>query len=736
MQKTVPEPIDNLQPTAENPAVKSQPDDLRRAKILIGIFALLTLAVLLRLVYIQILNAQFYQNTARKQYESTVPLHAERGLIFDRNGSILVSNWLGYSYAADPELMNPSSKEKTAEKFASVFGLPVDYFLKKLESKSRFVWLARSITPDQASALKSFKVFGVIRVPEQRRLYPYGEVAGQILGFTNVDGKGLSGIELEFDSVLAGKDGFEVMQLDGIGRKMPSVDYPRVDPVPGYNIELTIDLNLQQIVEEELAAGVEKSNAAGGSAVFIDPETGEILAMANYPRFDPSKYAAYTNDEMRNRAITDVFEPGSTFKIVTASAALEEGIERPDSRIYAENGKYTLYGRLIEDYEHAGWITFRQAVEISSNIAFSKIGMKIGEDKFFRYARDFGFGVKTGIELPGEVPGELKKPYEWTKVSLPFMSFGYEVMATTLQMANAYAAVANGGKLMQPYIVKKIIDHDGKTIFENSPMEIRRVVTPSVAQTLQGLFTDVVEHGTGKPARVDGLLIAGKTGTAQKLVESKYSKKFYHASFAGFFPIPNPVIAGYIMIDSPQNGYTGGQVAAPIFGRIASRVFGILREKIYDKQNDIRLVTNGGSSQKPGVQSLDEEGGVRVPDVRWLDFESAKDILAGFNLQGEGKGNPGSIVVSQEPAPGSLVQKGSRVVIIATDPDKITSMPDFRGSASRKASSFFLSAGIPFKVIGSGQVVTQIPAPGSPISQGTKVTIYCQDRSVFQSRMN
>ncbi|MGC8654431.1 MAG: penicillin-binding transpeptidase domain-containing protein [Candidatus Kryptoniota bacterium] len=736
MQRTVQDQQDNIQQTLENLPEKKEPHGNLRIAVLRIAFTIITLAVLARLIYVQILNAPFYQNTARKQYQSTVPLHAERGLIFDRNGSILVSNWVGYSYAADPELMNPESKQRTARRFASIFNLPVEYFLGKLESKSRFVWLARNITPEQAAALNNFKVFGVIRIPEQRRLYPYGEAAGQVLGFTNVDGKGLSGIELEFDSVLAGKDGYEVMQLDGIGRKMPSVDYPKVDPIPGENIELTIDLNLQQIVEEELAAGVERAKAAGGSAVFIDPQTGEILAMANYPGFDPSKYATYSGDEMRNRAITDVFEPGSTFKIVTAGAALEEGIERPDSRIYAENGKYTIYGRLIEDYEHAGWITFRQAVEISSNIAFSKIGMKVGADRFFRYARDFGFGVKTGIELPGEVSGELKKPYEWSRVSLPFMSFGYEVMATTLQMADAYAAVANGGRLMQPYIVKKIFNRDGKTIFENSPMEIRRVITPSVAQTLQGLLTDVVEHGTGKPAKVDGLLIAGKTGTAQKLVEEKYSKRFYHASFAGFFPIPNPLIAGYIMIDSPQNGYTGGQVAAPVFGRIASRVFGILRHKIYDSQNNVRMVSNEGTSESADVQKSTEAGTVRVPDVRWLDVESAKDILLSFNLQVAGRGGKGTIVISQEPAPGSPVQKGSKVVFFSEDPSRITTMPDFRGEAARKASTFLLSAGIPFKVVGSGQVVSQMPAPGSPINHGTSATIYCQDVTDFEARMN
>ena len=705
------------------------------------IFVLVFLAIVAKLGIVQGVNGIYYQKIAQKQYESRVLLHANRGMIYDRNGSLIVSNNYGYSYAADPELLDPSDKAKIAQRFAAVFGQSSSYFLNKLNTKARFIWLARNVDPDQSSALQNFKMYGLIQLQEQQRLYPYGAVAGQILGFTNVDGKGASGVELEFDSLLAGMDGFEIMQRDGIGRKMPSIDYPHVNPISGCNVQLTLDMNIQQIVEQELAAGVERAKAAAGTAVFMNPNTGEVLAIANYPSFNPSDYEKYTFSDSRDRAITDVFEPGSTFKVVTASAALEEGIEKPSDMIFAENGSYTLYGRLIEDFEREGWITFRRAVELSSNIAFSKIGRKIGSDKFYRYARDFGFGVPTGIELPGEIPGELKKPYEWSKVSLPFMSFGYEVMVTTLQMAQAYAAIANGGTLMKPYIVNKITDANGNIIFQNEPMKIRRVVTPDVAQTLSGLFVDVVERGTGVAAKMNDVLVAGKTGTAQKLVDGKYSKKFYHASFAGFFPVPNPEIVGYIMIDSPMNGYTGGAVAAPIFKRIATRIYGIMQRRTTNVLNtDVRLVSNGNGEVTPPSRNsvevnsnVDQSNLVKVPDVSFLDCATATAILKNFGLTASSAGK-GDFIVSEKPAAGAIVPKGSEVQLNLVDARHVTKMPDFRGASVRKATSFLLSAGIPFHVVGSGEIVGQSPNAGQSINKKITVIINCDNKgfNVFQ----
>jgi cell division protein FtsI (penicillin-binding protein 3) len=734
-------------PERRQPSPEAPVNYKARANLIRIVFGLLFMAVATKLVFVQGVKGFYYHRVAQKQYESEVPLRADRGMVYDRNGSLMISNTYGYSYAVDPQLLDSVAIKKIVEKFAAVFNEPSDLFLQKINSRSKFVWLARNIDTEQAAALQNFNLYGLIRLQEQQRLYPYDAAAGQVLGYTNVDGKGASGIELEFDSILAGKGGYEVMQRDGIGRKMPAVDYPKVDPIPGSNIQLTIDMNIQQIVDEELAAGVESVKGAAGSAVFMNPNTGAILAIANYPRFDPSDYTKYSFGDSRNRAVTDVFEPGSTFKIVTASAALEEGIEKPNDVIFAENGRYILYGRPVEDFEHAGWITFRRALELSSNIAFSKIGMKIPTEKFYRYARDFGFGVPTGIELPGEVQGELKKPYEWSRISEPFMSFGYEVLVTSLQMAQAYAAIADGGILMKPYIVNKVLDSKGNVLFQSSPVEIRRVVSPEVAQTLTGMFVDVVEHGTGMPAKINDLLVAGKTGTAQKLVDGRYSKKFYHASFAGFFPIPNPAIVGFIMVDSPTNGYTGGSAAAPIFKKIASRIYGIMQRRTSDFSNDyLKMASNTSSgvqnNQKVGGQDLphspDENNltaaanseMVRVPDVSFLDPASAKAILENSGLVTLDKEtSEGFIVLSEKPDAGRMVPKGAAIQLGFVDAKKISKLPDFHGASVRKATSFLLSAGIQFHVIGSGKIVSQSPSPGSPVNRKSSVVINCDDKN-------
>jgi len=711
-------------------------------------FGLFFVAVVVKLGFVQGIKGFYYHGIAQRQYETEVPLRANRGVVWDRNGNFVITNSYGCSFAADPELLDSSSRKKIAEKFSSVFNKPISFFEDKLNSKNRFVWLARNVDSDQGSLLKDLNIYGLIRLQDQERLYPYGGIAGQVLGFTNVDGKGASGAELEFDSLLSGKDGYEVMQRDGIGRRTPSVDYPKVEPVSGCGVQLTIDMNIQQIVDEELAAGVEGAKGSAGSAVFLNPSTGEVLAIANYPQFDPSDYSKYSSDASRDRAVTDVFEPGSTFKIVSASAALEEGIEKPNDVIFAENGRYTLHGRLIEDFEHKGWITFRTALEVSSNIAFSKIGMKIPPEKFYRYARDFGFGAPTGIELPGEVSGSLKKPFEWSRISEPFMSFGYEVMVTSLQMAEAYAAIANGGLLMKPYVVSKVVDAKGDVVFENSPVEIRRTVSPDVAQTLTGLFVDVVEHGTGSPAKINDLLMAGKTGTAQKLVDGKYSKKFYHASFAGFFPVPNPVIVGFIMVDSPMNGYTGGSAAAPIFKKIATRIYGIMQRRTTSfSDGDQKIAANVQSNSHTGevangqISSRDSEKEnqtavesnqdlVKVPDVSYLDQSSALAILKNSTLIGSGQGTENSLIVSSEkPAAGTFVLKGAVIHLNFSDARNATRMPDFRGASIRKATSFLLAAGIHFQVIGSGKIVNQSPISGSPINKRSEVVINCDDRS-------
>ncbi len=718
-----------------------------RINFLRGLFALIFIGIMVKLVIVQVIQGFYYHRVAQDQYESRVVLKANRGLIYDRNGSLIVSNSYGYSYAADPQLLDGAQKNEIARKLGSVLDVPASFFMSRLQTKARFIWLARDLTPTQSGALQGFKMYGLIRLQEQRRMYPYGSSAGQILGFTNVDGRGAAGIELEFDSLLAGTNGYEIMQRDGLGRKMPSVSYPKVDPIPGCNIQLTLDMNIEQIVAQELAAGVKRTGAKAGTAVFMDPNTGEILAMATYPAFNPGNLSDYKSSNARDRAITDVYEPGSTFKIVTASAALEEGVVNPEKVFFADNGSYTYFGNVISDFEPSGWITFKRAIEVSSNIVFSMVGRKVGSDKFYRYARDFGFGTPTGITLPGEVSGELPKPYQWSRVSLAYMSFGYGVLVTTLQMAQAYAAIANGGNLMQPYIVNKITAPDGEVVFQNEPMKIRRVVTPDVAHTLTGLFVDVVKHGTGQNASINNFVIAGKTGTARKLVDGKYSETYYHASFAGFFPVPNPQFVGYIMIDSPKRGYTGGACAAPIFKKIAERIYGIMQRKSVDLSNsDVRMASNtGGTDNSQDVKeapatytaafSADNSDRVRVPDVSFLDYSSATAILDEFGLRTSRSGQHGFIVLSEKPCAGTVVSRGSTINLNVVDASQVTRMPNFKGTSVRNATSFLIAAGIPFHVVGSGRIIGQTPSAGQPISKNVTVTINCENRDFTVSSL-
>ncbi|MEK9138284.1 MAG: penicillin-binding protein 2, partial [Bacteroidota bacterium] len=403
-------------------------------------------AVALRLVHIQVIDAGKYREIARRQYESKVVLPAERGNIYDRNGKILASNSVFVSFAADPRIVGGNASD-VAERLARVFGERKSAYLAKLtDAKRRFVWLERRVRPDLAKRVKAEDLEGVIQLNEPRRIYHYESVAGQLLGFTDVDNKGLSGVELQLDQQLRGTNGYVIMQRDGLGRRRPSVDYPRVDPANGNNVVLTIDLEYQSIAESELRKGIERNKAESGLVVMLEPGTGAILAMANYPVIDPNNIENVDAALFKNRALTDMFEPGSVFKVVTASAAIEHSLIKLDQKFFAENGTYTIkYSdgeiRKITDTHPYGVLTFQEAVEHSSNIVMAKASNLIGAELLYTTARNFGFGVATGVELPGEVNGELKKPSQWSGATLNSMAIGYEVGATPIQIAAAYAAV-------------------------------------------------------------------------------------------------------------------------------------------------------------------------------------------------------------------------------------------------------------------------------------------------------
>lgn len=670
-----------------------------------------------RLVWIQVIQAPKYQEIAKRQYEVKVPIRAKRGNIYDRNGKILVESVMAVSYAADPKVLGVN-RESVAERFALVFGKTKEYYLAKLEKKdSRFEWLERRASLQTISRIRAKEFDGLIQTDEPKRIYHYDHVAGQALGFTDIDNNGLSGIELEFDKELRGRDGYIIMQRDGLGRKRPVVDYPRAEPVNGNNIVLTLALEMQSVAEEELRRGIERNKATGGVVVMLEPKTGEVLAMANAPSVNPNNVHNADQAALRNRAITDMFEPGSVFKIVTVSAALEHHLISPQQTFFAENGTYKPRGRPqpIEDVhkfknQH---VTFRDAVEFSSNVVMAKASDIIGPEKLYRMARDFGFGTKTGFDLPGEVGGQLKKPTEWSRTTLNTMAYGYEVGVTPLQIAAAYGAVANGGTLMKPYIVKQIVSEHNEVTSETSPEMIRKVISSSTADTLRDFLRGVVERGSGIQAKSATVMMAGKTGTSRKHIDGQYSKSSYTASFVGLFPADNPHVVCLVMLDNPKAfGFYGGYTSAPIVKNIAEKLSATLPT----------------IAQRPATPTKETDI-VVIPDVRSIELESATHLLESLAFDVETSGE-GAIVLKQSPAPGTKVRRGETIRLVTqggttTVAGGYTVVPDLRGLSLRRALNRLTIARLDVEINGSGVVASQSIKAGEQVKVGTRVAIHC-----------
>jgi cell division protein FtsI (penicillin-binding protein 3) len=688
------------------------------------------LAAALRLIQIQILDSNKYQAIARKQYEVRIVLPSTRGNIYDRQGSILVSNSMFFSYAADPKIVGDGANA-VAKRFSRVFGKPEQVYLQKLESEKRFVWLERHVNPEVAKKLQANTLEGVAELNEPKRLYHYDNIGGQVIGCTNTDNVGISGIEFSRDAQLRGIDGFVVMQRDGMGRKRPSADYPRQDPVHGHSIRLTIDVRYQSIVEDELKKGVDRTKAIAGLALILNPATGEVLAMSHYPSLNPYDVAQTDIQTLRARAVSDMYEPGSVFKIVTASAALENKLVEPNQMFFAEHGKYKvpLNGgkfRLITDTHESGNITFQQGMEISSNIVMAKVSDIIGAERLYTQARDFGFGMTTGIELSGEASGELKKPVEWSGATLNSIAYGYEIAATPLQIAAAYCAVANGGVLMKPYLIINEMNENGEIIHNGRPEKIRRVISEETARTLRDFFIGVVERGTGQPARIPGITIAGKTGTSRKFVDGKYESGSYNASFVGFFPAEKPEIVCLVILENPKTGgYTGAMASAPIFKAIAQQI--INNNGLFSKT---AIAKNDGKENRPITT---------VPNVSHIQREIAEGILENSGLRVSVLGD-GDIVYRQIPEAGNNVLRGESVQLILNQSNTAAvngaiAIPDLRGMSVRRAINRLTAEKLDVAVVGSGVVVHHYPGANEFAPPGTKVTLICEPKPLVSAQL-
>lgn len=551
----------------------------RRFNAILLIFWIFFILCLSRLVFIQIFRSNYLSGLADKQHNLFVELEPRRGTIYDTNLRFLALNMTMDSVYACPNEIAGKDKETVIKQLIPVLHLDYGYLKDKLYRLKSFVWLARKIPFSQSREIKAMNIKGVGFIKESKRCYPNGYLASHIIGFAGLDNTGLDGIELCYDQYLQGESGWALFLRDARQKKLDLWE-KMIPPKDGDDLILTIDEVVQYIAERELDKAFIATHAKAASIVVLDPHTGAILALVNRPTFDLDRYKDAAKGSIRNHAVVDLFEPGSVFKIVTAAAALEEQKISEEQKIFCENGAYKVANHTLHDHQPHGWLTFTQVIEQSSNIGVSKIAQILGQDQLFRYIKLFGFGVKSGIDLPGETCGIVKEPRFWSKTSIAAIPMGQEVGVTALQLTAAISAVANGGQLMKPYIVREIKDKTGQVIKDFSPTPVRKVMSLDTALRLRKMLIGVVEQGTGKLAKMQEFTAAGKTGTAQKLESNgTYSHNKFVASFIGFAPAEDPLIAMAVIIDEPHPYYFGGVVSAPVFKNVASEVLKYLKAK-------------------------------------------------------------------------------------------------------------------------------------------------------------
>jgi stage V sporulation protein D (sporulation-specific penicillin-binding protein) len=551
----------------------------RRSEAVFLFFVIFLILCIARLLYIQFFRSTYLASIANKQHNLFVELEPLRGTIYDCNLKSQALNLPADSLYASPNEIKDSDKEVIIKQLLSILDLDPSFLRNRLFRKKSFVWIKRKITPEQAELVKKLNIRGLGLLKESKRLYPNNYLASHILGFAGLDNIGLEGLEVYFDKYLKGEAGWAIFLRDARQKRLDLWD-KMVLPKDGYDFILTIDEVIQYIAERELDKVFKTYHAKGASIIVMNPHTGAILALANRPTYDLNQHANVSKDQMRNRAICDLFEPGSVFKIVTASAALEENKVNEEDKFFCENGSYQVANHILHDHQPHGWLTFRQVIEESSNIGTTKVAQILGPEIIYKYVKLFGFGSKLGIDLPGEISGITKEPRQWSKTSIGAIPIGQEVGVTALQLVAAISAIANGGQLMRPYVIQEIRDKHGETIKKFAPSLIHKVISVDAAWRVKKILAGVVEEGTGKMAKVNDFAVAGKTGTAQKLEPNgTYSHNKFVASFIGFAPLEDPLLAIVVSVDDPHPYYFGGVVAAPVFKNVATDAIRYLKTK-------------------------------------------------------------------------------------------------------------------------------------------------------------
>jgi cell division protein FtsI (penicillin-binding protein 3) len=674
-----------------------------RLLIVAGVALLWATAVFGRLGYLQLYRHGDYLLRAQRQQQRIIEISPKRGAIYDRNmHALAMSIKVDSAFAIPNEIKD---KALAAQLLSGVLGLPADLVESRLDSSQNFVWIERKLTPEKSEAITALNLKGVYTQAENKRFYPKADLASHVMGFVDVDEKGLGGIEYALDNQIRGKSEKIVMMADAHQKWFDGGEARRDR---GANVVLTLDEKIQYIAERELAAAINKTHALAGTVVVMNPNNGELLAVANWPTFDPNAASGGTPSEFRmNRAISALYEPGSTFKLITLAAAFDQGITTPDEVFDCENGATYVAGHKIHDHKRFGMLTVADILAQSSDVGAIKIAERLGAPKFYDYIHSFGFGTPTGVDLPGESRGLLRPLVNWSPISIGAISMGQEVGVTPMQLISAVSAIANGGMLYKPHIVEEV--RRGETVLPREGLlaasEPRRVIQPETAATLRRLMEGVILNGTGTRARLDGWTSAGKTGSAQKIDPNtgRYSPTQLIASFTGFAPINNPAVAILVSLDSPVGQHEGGQVAAPVFKRVAEQVLPYL-DVSPDVPVNQKLVQ---AAYKKQAQS---------------DAESLEDFTpSDFSLL---PAEPEVVSSTAETHSSSNFSSTSHLTLAVTaDEDTEISIPDFSGKTMRDVTEMCLRLGLDPVLVGTNLATEQTPEAGSQVRRGSRITV-------------
>jgi len=655
-------------------------------------------AVFGRLGYLQLFLHSEYMARAQRQQQRVIEITPQRGAIFDRNmHPLAMSIPVDSAFAVPSEL---GDQQLAARLLSGVLGIPRELLEARLQSSRSFVWIARKLPPDKKDAVEALNLKGVYFQKENQRIYPKRDLASHVLGFVDLDEKGLGGIEYELDGQIRGKSEKIIVMADARQRWFDGGEAQRER---GANVVLTLDEKIQYIAERELAAAIAKTHALAGTVMVMNPNTGEILALANWPKFNPNAANEAPAEARMNRAVAALYEPGSTFKLITLAAAFDQGITRPEDVFDCENGAVYVAGHRIRDHKPFGLLSVADILAQSSDVGAIKIALRLGAPKFYDYIRAFGFGQPTGVDMPGESKGLLRRLENWSAVSIGSISMGQEVGVTPIQLISAVSAIANGGMLYKPHVIVELRRGDQLMPAEGplAPSEPKRVIRPETAATLRRLMEGVVLNGTGKLAHLDGWTAAGKTGSAQKIdpATGRYSPTHFIASFTGFAPISNPAVSVLVSLDSPVGLHEGGMVAAPVFKRIAEQVLPHL-----DVPRDVPV---GPRLVQAAYKNREVSDSATLEDFTPTDFSEQPD-------QPPAKSAATNSREGNSPAP---------AVTVAVDEGGDIQVPNLSGKTMREVTTICLRLGLEPVLVGSSLATNQNPAAGARVRRGAKITV-------------